>query len=384
MMTKDEFEHLLNWPEDKQSPVLSVYLTAGSTGGEAFRRTFETTFAKLLGKFKAAGSAEQLEELRKDGDRMRLFLASFTPESRSAVLFSDDSRSFAWGKELHVKVRNRASWLTKPYILPLVESLDEYERCCVILADKSKARIFTFRLGEVEEEKGALAWNGVKRFRTTGKDNLRSAVKLQRTAEMHEAWHLKHVAAIAAQLAARKPFGRLIIGGAEKSAEKLAACLPKSLKEKISARISLPVRTDEKTLIKTLLGLECKIEREGEVRLVERFVQREPAAARRKAFGFDAALLNLGKGLVRKLIYSERFHPQGGRCLGCGHLFPGVRRLMCGRCGFAIERVPEMLEEMARLTLQKGGEIEEVRGAAADELDKAGGVGAILRERALR
>ncbi|MBI3307282.1 MAG: hypothetical protein HYZ84_05720, partial [Candidatus Omnitrophica bacterium] len=285
---------------------------------------------------------------------------------------------FFWTKELKIHVPDQAYWLEKPYILPLLEAFDEYERCGVILVDKEKARIFTYKLGEIEEEKDALAWNDVRHFKTTGKDNLRSAFKLQRTTELHEQWHLKHVVQIMEEKLEQKHFNRLILGGSKEAVNELIALLPPDLQTKIAGRLLISVQVHEKKLLEALTQLELRIEREEEQKLVEKFIQAE-WPNKHRILGREGVLTHLNRGEIHALVYSENFKAIGGKCRGCGYLFSNGR-LMCGRCGSPIDSLPYLLEEMARRAAQTGGSIEEVHESAARRLDEAGGIGAILKQ----
>ncbi len=72
----------------------------------------------------------------------------------------------------------RARWEDTPYIAPLLEILDEYERYGVVLADKEQARLFTVFIGEIAEHYDAFAPAPVKHFKTTGTDQWLSAAAL--------------------------------------------------------------------------------------------------------------------------------------------------------------------------------------------------------------
>lgn len=377
MIPQEELRRFLEWPDDTESPILSLYLDINSLWDQLSQRKFEVTLRSMVHSLELKTEARFHEDLRRDAQCAWKFLANYEPAGRSLIIFADDSRNFLWVKELKVHIASQIHWLPKPYILPLLEIFDEYERYGVVLAGRGSARLFTFMLGQVEEERDALAWNDVQYMKSTGRDNLRSQIKLQRTTEMHAAWHLKHVARILKGIAGRHGFDRLILGGTQEAADELYLLLPPALREKVVGRLALPVHTDEKKLEEALVELEAQTERRKEEEMVRKLVDAEPPENHR-ALGLDAVLNFLDKGRVHQLIYSEHFQPQGGRCWGCGYLYAG-ERLMCGRCRSAIAAVPNLMEDIARSVIQKKGTLEEVRGSAALELDKAGGIGALLK-----
>lgn len=382
MITKEEMKRFLNWPAEPQNRILSIYLNIEPSGDAVLHRRFEAAFKLLIQSLEKETSPTRLSDLKKDVRRARRFISDFQPNGQGLVLFVDDSEDFIWAKELKIHAANQAYWLEKPYILPLLEAFDEYERYGVILADKTRARVFTYYLGEIEEEKGAVAWNDVRHFKTTGKDNLRSAFKLQRTTEMHEEWHLKHVAELMKDLASRRHFDRLILSGPKEAIDELYDLLPRDLQRKVAGRLSLPVDVHEKELLESLTQLENQIEREKEINLVQKLLQTNPSNNHR-ALGLDATLIHLDKGLIHTLIYSETFHPKGSKCRECGYLYSNGC-MMCGRCKSPVDSLPNLLEEMARRIILAGGNIEEVKGDAARKLDEAGGIGAVLKDKSKR
>lgn len=379
MITKEEMKKFIDWPSVSKSRVLSVYLKIEPSGEGAIHRTFETTFHALMQSLRKEAKTFEVNDLKKSEERIHAVISNYDPAGQSLVLFADDAAGFFWAKELKIHLVSQVHWLEKPYILPLLEAFDEYERYGVVLADKTRARIFTFCLGEIEEEKAAIAWNGVQHIQTSGKDNLRSAFKLQRTAEMHIGWHLKHTADLMRDLAKRRHFDRLILGGPKEAADELHKLLPRNLQAKVAGQLFLPVDVRDKELLDAIIGLENRIEREEEVKLVREFLMTDPANPQR-ALGLDATLMHLEKGRVHKLLYSENFKPQGSQCTGCGYLFP-EGRILCGRCGSLINPISNFLDEIMRLVIRKEGSIEEVRGEAAHELDKVGGIGTILKSK---
>jgi len=379
MMTKKELKRFLDWPAIPESRVLSIYLNIESSGEAVLRRRFEVAFRALIQSLECEGLSTQSEHLAEDIERASRFIAGYQPSGHGLVLFVDASEDFLWAKELRIPVPSQVCWLERPYVLPLLEAFDEYECYGVILVDKKRARVFTYTLGEIAEEKGALAWNDVRHFRTTGRDNMRSASKLQRTNEMHEMWHLKHVARMLKAMAKRAPFDRLILGGAKEAIDALSKLLSEGLRSKIVGRLLLAIDVPDEKLQKELRQLQEQIERQEEGKLVEKLIRPERPENHR-ALGLDAVLNHLNRGVIHQLIYSAAFKPAGSRCPGCGYLFSQARQ-MCGRCGSPIEPAPHLLEQMARRVVQTGGTIEEVREEAGQDLDRTGGIGAILKRR---
>lgn len=330
--------------------ILSLYLSLEPPAGKPLFRGFETLFKSLTHSLEKEIKDEEIDEFRRDCARVRNFLTDYKPAGRSLAVFADESRDFVWAKEFNVPVSGHACWREKPRLLPLLEALDEYERYGVILTDKRRARLFTYYLGRIEEEEGAIAWRDVHRFRSAGKDHLRSAFKLQRKVDMHVGWHLKHVGERMEQLFRRRPFDRIILGGSREAVDSLMKTLPAPLHAKVSGRLPVSVRVSDKELEESLRKLETQIEREKEKELVRYLMETAGAGNHGAALGLEAVLLWLHRGEIHRLVYSENF------------------------------KARDILEETALSVISGGGSLEEVKGDSARRLDEAGGIGVILRK----
>lgn len=357
--------------------VLSLYLKINPVLGENVRLDLERRMKDRIRDLEKQISPENTPQFKKDTAPLAAFFRSFVPAGLGLVVFSDDSQSFFWAKEFNIPFEDSAHWNPRPFILPLLEAEDENERFGVILADKKHARVFTYFLGEIEEEEDAFTPSSVRRFKSSSKDTLRSAFKLQRAAEVHVEWHLKHAAGLLQKLAKKHPFKRVILGGTEKITAELSGLLPPVMRKKIADRISAAPGIADAGLKKALDAAVRKMERNVEIRLVDELLRQNFHGRRHRVLGIDAVLLRLEKDKIHKLIYPESPAIPGSRCRGCGHLYSQAR-MMCGRCGSPVESVPDFMDELARKVVLKGGEIEQVRGEAAGRLMKAGGIGAIV------
>ncbi|MBS1113753.1 MAG: hypothetical protein H6Q92_1516, partial [Nitrospirae bacterium] len=70
---------------------------------------------------------------------------------KGLVILSSQERKF-W-KEYHLAVpfRNEIIVDGTPYVKPLLDVLDNYQRCAILLVDRESARFFLVHLGEIEE-----------------------------------------------------------------------------------------------------------------------------------------------------------------------------------------------------------------------------------------
>src|SRR5581483_4843932 len=112
--------------------VLSVYLNLAPA--RQLRRSYRTAFNDLV---------KRLEE----------YLDAEPPRGQGLALFSCAPRDFWQAYHLPVPVADDLRFGATPYVRPLLDVLDEYERFVVALVDKEKARLFSVFMGEIEEER---------------------------------------------------------------------------------------------------------------------------------------------------------------------------------------------------------------------------------------
>jgi peptide subunit release factor 1 (eRF1) len=309
---------------------------------------------------------------------MTRFVSAYRPGARSLVIFCDALEDFLWHRELDVPMRSEARWSETLYLRPLIETLDEYERYGVILADRAQARLFTVHLGKIEEHGESFAPGEVKIFKAPGRDHIRSDTRFQRKADQYAYRHLKRVAELAVELAERHAFDRLVLAGLVEATSQLQQLLPKHWQSRIVASLDLPVESDQQTVLTATLRIAEEAERNDEIRLVEELISGAARAEQRAVTGLDATLRALRLGRIWRFVYADGFAPSGGRCVSCETLFEEGPE-SCVYCGAIVRPVDDLVEQAAQRVVVSGGKVEHVGGAMAERLGVAGGIGAFLK-----
>jgi hypothetical protein len=376
MVNPEEVSALTNWKA--KGKVLSLYLEMTSDWNKNFQNPLEASAKSLLHPLESKIPKEEIPAFQSILARVMRFFQNAELKGRSLVIFAAPEIPFFWVKEFKVSLAPQAVWHEKPYLLPLWEAMDEHERYAVAVVEKAQAKIASFFLGEIEEEHDLLAGSPVQHSKTTGRDNLRSERKIERTHEMHAEWHYKRVVEALKTLNKKRPFDRLIFGGTQEALREILKFLPPVLKKKSLSGMHVPVHSRAEDLKETIRQIEFSMEREAELRMVEKILWDNPAS-RTHAVGIDAVLQNVAKKQVQTLIYSENYQPVGSACKTCGHLYSGFRN-GCGLCGGIIGLEPYFLNAVAQQVVLNNGRIERVRGTAAELLDLNGaGIAAVLK-----
>jgi len=296
---------------------------------------------------------------------------------RGLVIFCDQSEDLFQHIELNVRVRSVARWDETPYVRPLVELLDEYERYCVALADRERARLFTIYLGEIEEHRETEASADVRHIKSSGLDHLRSQMNIERKADEHAHWHFKHVVEWLSWLARKYEFDRLVLAGTDEATSHISALLPTRLQPRVVRRMNMPLDVSDAYVLEETLKVEQEVEREREQELVRELLEAAPKHDR-AVVKLGATLRAIDEWRVMHLVYADGFTPPGGECVNCGALY-AEKKDACDYCGRAVREVGDLIDRADARVLEMSGKVEEVFGDAATRLRREGSIGALLR-----
>ena len=377
MITHRNLRELIDRDPRPGSPTLSIYLDIDQSDAANLNRKFEVALFNMLRELETTLDGPLQRDFHADAILIQHFVEGYRPRAKGLAIFSDSSEDFFWAYELHVPVKTEARWSEMPYLRPLLEMMDEHERYGVILTDRSRTRLFSIFLGEIEEYHEALAEANVTRSKTSGRDHIRSQVRNQRRADERAVGHLKEVAELMEAVAGRLEFDRLVLAGSVEATNEVYRQLSKSLQGKVIGMIALPLDASEQQVLGETLKLSTSSERTGEIEIVKHLIQ---AAQKQNqaTIGLDNTIAAVQAGRVRQLVYAEGWTPSGSRCSNCSSLMLDGEDV-CRYCGADLHAVKDLLARAARRVVAMGGAVEQVRGDAATHLREAGGIGAFLR-----
>ena len=290
--------------------------------------------------------------------------------TRGLALFSCAAHGLWQVIELPVPVRNQLVVNSTPHIRQLEGVLDEHERFGLLLADRQRARMFVFELGELVDKNEL--FHQLPRHADDRGDWDKDHVRDHSAEQAHH--HLRRAAQVAFAVFQARPFDHLIIGAPDEIANELERELHSYLRGRIAARVNVAVGASEAAIRQAALEVEAQVERAKEARLVERLRQALGAGAGAVA-GLDDVLSALVERRVDTLLVSDGYEAPGWRCSECG--FIGTKGPACPVCPAAMHRVDDVVEEAVEEALTQSCRVEVVRDNA--DLDVLGRVGALLR-----
>ncbi len=350
--------------------VLSVYLNL--TPDRQIGRTYALAFEDLVRALGEGLDPAARAALDREAARVRALLDE-GPRGRGLAVFSSTPRDFWQVWPLPVVVAEGCYLGRRPYLRPLLDVLDEYERYAVALVDKEKARLFLVELGEIEEQEQVDDL-------VPGKHDQGgwSQANYQRHHEAHVYWHLKRVADALVHLDRRRPFARLVLAGPEEATAELERILPRHLRAKLVRRIPAETFAPAEEILRRTLEIERDVERAAEERLVAEVLE-TAAAGGLATYGLAPTLEAVWLGRVHLLLVADGLRSPGSECTSCGRLGADVPAA-CPACGGSVRRLDDVVERAMERALDEGGRVEVVHDEPGARLrGTAEGIGAVLR-----
>jgi len=291
-------------------------------------------------------------------------------ETRGLAFFACTATDLWEVIELPVPVHSQLVINNAPAVGQLESVMQEHEPIGVLLADRQRARLFVFELGQLVE-RSELIDELPRDYDLRG---LRERGTPDAHVEELAQQHLRHAARAAFDLWQSRGFHHLAIGAPDAVASQLEADLHPYLKERLCGRVHLPVTATLPEVQKAAEALEVEVERAREAALVARL--REAAATGRRGIGGLAdTLVALNDHRVERLLVSKGFSQEGWRCPSTGALaLVGPSSPITGE---PMERVDDVVEDAIEEALGQGLSVTICVGNA--DLDVLGRIGALLR-----
>lgn len=271
---------------------------------------------------------------------------------------------------LPVPVRSQVVINSSPAVGQLESILQGHEPIGVLLADRQRARLFVFELGELVEHSELL--DELPRDYDSRGQSERGTPDHHVEELAHQ--HLRHAAKAAFQVFQERPYEHLVIGASDAVASDLEAALHPYLRERLGGRIHVTIDASASTVQEAAEAVEVELEKARDAAIVERL--REAAATGRKGVaGLADTLEALNEHRVEHLVVSKGFAKEGWRCSATESLHAvGPNHPTTGA---PMTRVPDVVEDAVEVALAT--KVPVTICVADADLDVLGRIGALLR-----
>jgi hypothetical protein len=354
----------------ERAPVTTCYLDVDGRRHPRHldvERRAEIVLRGVRARFNGTGVDPSVEaDLRRISDWIR---AGFDrSRTRGLAFFACSAHGIFEVVPLPVPVHDRVVVNHVPAVGQLESVLQDHEPIAVLLADRQRARLFVFELGELTDRSELFERVPAGDVGHGDRGDLANAVEAATSA------HLRGAAAVAWRAWQERPFAHLAIGAPDSIAGALEAELHPYLKERLCDRVAIGVGAGVAEIRAAALEVEHRVDRDREARLVGRLRQ-AVATETRGVAGLGPTLAALNERRVERLLVSEGYEEEGWRCPESGALADvGPTSPVTGH---RMERVTDIVEDAIELALNQGCKVD-ICVANAD-LDVLGRIGALLR-----
>jgi len=316
-----------------------------------------------------------LKRVNSDFDKIEKYvLTNKRILKKGLVLLSSQEKNF-W-KEIHLSVplKNEVIVDSTPYIKPLLDILDNYQRYAILLVGRESARVFLVHLGEIEEYTEVHTTDVPGRHKKGGWFSL-SEKSYERHIDYHVGLHLKDVLKELESLLSREYVGRLIIGGTEEAVKKVRSMLPQTIADKIISTFQAEMFANSKEILEKaepgLFSFEKKREDGIIDDLLTKAMKNENAV-----IGIENVLNALQEGRIMKLIFLRDYKQSGLSCSNCGYLT--VQNISsCPFCKGEMQKVNYIVDLIAQKAVEQSAFVEVA--SENKKLKESGNIGAFLR-----
>jgi peptide chain release factor subunit 1 len=365
MLTDRDLQELLGY--QAQSPVLSIYLNTDPVEGNS-----DAHKLRLRSLLKDVDLADDVNA------GLHYFEFEHDWSGRSVAVFSCAPEAFFKAYSLAVPIRSRVRINNHPHVKPLADLLDSYGGYGVVLVDKQGARLFSFHLGELQEQEGVMG-ESVRRTKRGGGSQSpgRRGGSTGQTNYVGEVTdrNIKEAVDFSIHFFAEKNVRRILIGGTEDTIAQFRNQLPKAWQSLIVGTFPISMTASHNDVLEKAMQIGQQAELLREEHLVQTLVT-NAAKGRGGVVNLDNTLEAIHEGRVQILVIQEGYRAPGYRCKSCGHI-TAVELEFCPYCGGESELIPDVVELVVHKVMEGGGEVEVVHSAqVAQEFNQ---IGAILR-----
>lgn len=346
-------------------PVVSCYLDIDGrryVRPHDYELEFERMARSLRGRSDVGKDLKRVEDCVKGGcDRSH---------TRGLAIFSSVAGDLWEPLHLPVPVRNKLVVNQHPQVRQLEAVIEKAERFAVLLADRQRARLFVFQLGQLID--WSERFDRLPRHEDDAGDMVKDQVRDHTDSATRR--HLLRTAEAAFELFQESGFDRLMVGAPADIAGPLERTLHPYLRERIAARLTVPVSAREDEVREAAVAAEEEALRRQEAADVDR-LRSAAGMGDGAVVGLDEALKALVERRVDTLLVSDGFEAPGWRCQACG--FMATKGPSCPVCSKRMEQADDVVEDAVQEALNQSVRLEVCRDNA--DLDVLGRIGALLR-----
>jgi hypothetical protein len=263
------------------------------------------------------------------------------------------------------------------HLKPLAAVLDGEQRACVLLADRTKARVFELVNDKIIEKEDFIN-ELTRRGKSAGYGGY-DAGHAERKVMNEAMQHFKLVAERIEQYFEHGGCDRLLIGCRDDVWSEIEPHLQSMAKQHLAGRFRIDPKVATPEQVKQMARDKLGEYRTNMKQELAREVIGEAHRNGRGAIGLRRVLRSLETGEVLTLLLGSNFHAPGVKCYNCGHMDLHVTPA-CAVCGKENTELEDIGDAIVGHAIRTGVELTYIHDD--EEFDRIGRIAALLRFRA--
>jgi peptide subunit release factor 1 (eRF1) len=370
MFSKQDLKELAAF-ECETSPVLSVYLNVDSTNTtpDQYRLT-------LRGMLKSVADRADEADIKAIEDYVEF---QYDWHGKGLALFS--CRDLWRDYQLEFPVQDSIHVGQQPYIKPLADYADAYDRYGVVLVDREGARLFLFNQGSLQEATGTLGEEihghvkdaSGRGGRSGAGPGLGRSSGLDAKIDEIATQNLREVVQLTQRFYRAGQCDRIILGGTDENRARFMSMLPKTLAGKVIGGLTIDMYASESEVLDRSMSIIQDSVRERKKALVTNLITAAHKGA--GSLGLADTLMAVQEQRVQTMVIQEGSHAPGKVCSNCDYLT--IRDTHeCPACGGPVRELEDMVDHLVHRAV---GMDVEVVFTEDDRLREAGSIGSLWR-----
>jgi peptide chain release factor subunit 1 len=391
MIAREQIHELAQF-EDQGGCALSFYFQPTAPRNKAHKeeailtkdlarealRQLETRSLDSASKTKKNGSKDKCESAKQDLDRIvRLSQELRSNGSHAKAVFACSGQDFWREYDLPAKLPGTQLLVDRHFHLkPLAHLLGAFPSLGVVLVDRHRARLFSLRLGELDERIDFFH-PATRRGRSDGFHGYDAGHAERRVAD-EARQHFKVVADFVKDSLEKRTFDKWIVGCQEIHWSQFHPLLQADAAQKLLGRFSTEVAHVSRDEIRSHAERIFADWRKNRCSELVRETLSQARSNGRGVTGLRRVLRSLEMGEVQTLLIGDNYVGQAVECIGCGHLDAHLVS-HCPICGRETREVVDVAEAILPWVIRRDIELFYVKDDP--ELDGVGNIAALLRFR---
>jgi hypothetical protein len=361
--------------------ILTLYF---NTRSDQPRSAYPARLRALLHAIETGVTNGDRKQYEQTADRLMNFISQYQPAGNSLLVFAGPK---SWDEfPSRIPVRDEVSW-GLPNTAQLLWLIEEYRPYGVLVAGAEQVRFLSVRLNEFEAFKEFSTQIDTSQWRKQmvgsrgrgdavqkGGRNM-EAFDQRYTEQVRHFWKTLHKPL--AELVERHRIRRLVLAGTKSVLPDFAKSLPSEISSLVVSQVNMKTFISPADTVERVLPEIAAWEQKRERAVVDELFG-AAGISMQAAVGVDPVLKFLQEGRAMRLIVAKGFDAEVSRCAQCLHVSVSTNS-HCSKCSATDLRKVSLTAILPRLVVDHHLPIEVVKGEAAKDLARSGGVGAFLR-----